>query len=45
MPISEKNLNFINKLEEDLKEQLIWIARDAVNRTSGTIDVYRNLSV
>lgn len=43
MPISENNLSLINNLEKDLKEQLIWISRDAVRLTSETIQSYRNL--
>jgi hypothetical protein len=43
MPINQKNLDLINNLEKDLKDQLIWLARDAVNQTSATIDRYRNL--
>jgi len=43
MPINEENLNLINNLEKDLKEQLIWSARDAVHQTSSTINNYRNL--
>lgn len=43
MAISEKNLKLINDIESQLKDQLIWVARDAVNQTSSTIGDYKNL--
>jgi len=43
MAIKEKNLKLINELERNLKEQLIWIARDSFNLTSKSIESYRNL--
>src|SRR4030043_112067 len=43
MLINEKNLNLINDLEKELKEQLIWLCRNGIEQTSGTIERYRNL--
>ena len=43
MPTNNNNLSLINQLENDLRDQLIWLARDAINQTSSVILNYRNL--
>jgi len=43
MPISKKNLKFINNLEKTLKEQLFWLSRNGMQMSLETIESLRNL--
>lgn len=43
MPIKKNNLKALDELENTLKDQMIWVARDGLQRSVEAVDRMRNL--